>query len=252
MKVVILAGGFGTRLSEYTELIPKPMVDIGGKPILLHIISLYSKWDYTNFYIALGYKSEIVIQHFKNIAEKIISEKDSEFVCYIKVNKAKIKINLIDTGKDTMTGGRIKRLSKYISDERFMLTYGDGLADINLLELEKFHIKHNKLATITAVQPPARFGSLELDGDKVSAFREKSKLDQSWINGGFFVFESKFLELIDNDETFLEREPLEKASSTDQLRAYRHSGFWQCMDTKRDRDLIQELYEKGNLDVFVK
>ena len=161
-------------------------------------------------------------------------------------------VHLVDTGKETMTGGRIKRLSKYLKDENFMVTYGDGLADINLNELEKFHKNHGKIATITAVQPPARFGGLELDGDKVLSFREKSILDQSWINGGFFIFKKKFIESIEDDQTFLERFPLENIASIDQLRAFKHSGFWQCMDTKRDRDYIQEVYNKDIIDVFLK
>ena len=180
------------------------------------------------------------------IPKKILNKKNIT----IKIHKNEIRVNLINTGINTMTGGRIKRLSRYISDERFMLTYGDGLSNVNLSELEKFHIEHKKLATITAVQPPARFGGLLLNGNKVLSFREKSKLDQSWINGGFFIFESKFIEFIKNDETFLEREPLENVASKDQLRAYKHEGFWQCMDTKRDLDYMQEIYAKGKIDVF--
>ncbi len=251
MKVVILAGGFGTRLSEYTESIPKPMVTIGEYPILLHIINIYSKWNYKEFYIALGYKSEIITKYFKSICE-IIFENNELVTCKLNLRNCKIMIHLVDTGNDTMTGGRIKRLSNYLTDGRFMVTYGDGIADVNLYELEKFHISHGKIATITAVQPPARFGGLELDGDKVLSFREKSILDQSWINGGFFIFENKFIEFIENDETFLEKFPLENIASIDELRAFRHSGFWQCMDTKRDRDFIQEIYDLGNIDVFLK
>jgi glucose-1-phosphate cytidylyltransferase len=250
MKVVILAGGFGTRLSEYTDLIPKPMVEIGGKPLLIHIIGLYSRSKHSDFYVALGYKSEVIISYFKSIADEIILENKDETICALKIHKNEIRVNLINTGINTMTGGRIKRLSRYISDERFMLTYGDGLSNVNLSELEKFHIQHKKLATITAVQPPARFGGLLLNGNKVLSFREKSKLDQSWINGGFFIFESEFIEFIKNDETFLEREPLESVASKDQLRAYKHEGFWQCMDTKRDLDYMQEIYAKGKIDVF--
>ena len=222
MKVVLLAGGFGTRLSEYTHKIPKPMVEIGGKPILWHIMKHYAKYDFKDFYIALGYKGNIIRNYFKN--------KFSDW-----------NIKFIETGKNTMTGGRIKRLTKFLSNETFMMTYGDGLSDINLNKLLKFHRKNKKLVTLTAVRPPARFGAIKLKGNQVSYFKEKSKLDEGWINGGFFVMESKFLKFIKNDHTYLEREPLEKMSKKKQLAAFKHKGFWQCMDTRRDKDKLSEI-----------
>ena len=222
MKVVILAGGFGTRLSEYTKTIPKPMIKVGGKPMILHIMKLYAKHGFKDFYIALGYKGEII--------KKFFSKKFFNW-----------KINLIDTGKNTMTGGRLKRLKKYIGKETFMMTYGDGLSNVNLKKLLKFHKKNKKLVTLSAVRPPARFGALKLKGKKVSYFKEKSKLDEGWINGGFFVMEPEFLNFIKNDNTYLEREPLEKATKKKQLMAFRHQGFWQCMDTKRDKDKLNKI-----------
>ena len=222
MKVVILAGGFGTRLSEYTKTIPKPMVDIAGKPMLLHIMKQYAKYGFKDFYIALGYKGKTIKKFFNK-------------------NFYDWKINLIETGKKTMTGGRLKRLKKYIGNETFMLTYGDGLSDINLRQLLKFHKKSNKLVTITAVRPSARFGALKLKGQYVSYFKEKSKLDEGWINGGFFVMEPEFLKFIKNDNTYLEREPLEIMTKKKQLAAFRHEGFWQCMDTKRDKDKLDKI-----------
>ena len=193
MKVVLLAGGLGTRLSEYTKTMPKPMIKIGGKPILFHIMKQYAKYGYKDFYIALGYRGEVI--------KKFFNKKFFDW-----------NINLIETGTKTMTGGRLKRMKRFIGNETFMMTYGDGLSDINLKKLLEFHKKNKKLVTLTAVRPPARFGGLKLSGKYVSYFKEKSKLDEGWINGGFFVMEPKFLKLIKNDSTFLEREPLEKAT----------------------------------------
>ena len=193
MKVVLLAGGFGTRLSEYTITIPKPMINVAGKPILLHIMKFYAKFGFKNFYIALGYKGEMIKKFFK--------KKHYDW-----------NINLIETGKNTMTGGRLKRLQKYIGKETFMMTYGDGLSNVNLRSLINFHKKNKKLVTLTAVRPPARFGALKLKGQNVSYFKEKSKLDEGWINGGFFVMEPKFLKFIKNDKTYLERQPLESVT----------------------------------------
>ena len=215
MKVVILAGGFGTRLSEYTKSIPKPMIKIGGLPILVRIMKHYAKFGFNEFYIALGYK----VNFIKN---------------YFKKNKFNWKVNLIRTGKNTMTGGRLKRLKKYLNGESFFLTYGDGLSDINIIKLLKFHKKNKKLVTVTAVRPPARFGALKLKGNFVSYFKEKSRMDEGWINGGFFVVNFNFLNFIKNDKTYLEREPLEKISKLNELSAYRHNGFWQCIDNMRD------------------
>ena len=226
MKIILLAGGFGTRLSEYTDTIPKPMVEIGGKPILWHIMNYYAQYNYKNFVVASGYKGSVIKKYF--------SKKFDDW-----------KIDLIDTGEKTMTGGRVKRLQKIIGNETCMLTYGDGLSNINLNLLIDFHNKHGKLITVSAVRPPARFGSIKLNGDKVIEFKEKSHLDQGWINGGFFVLEPGFFELIDGDETYLEREPLERATSKGELFAYKHDGFWKCMDMKRDKDELEEIYLKG-------
>ena len=228
MKVVLLAGGFGTRLSEYTRTIPKPMIDIDGKPILLHIMKFYAKHGFKNFYIALGYKGEMI--------KKFFNRKFFDW-----------NINFIETGKNTMTGGRLKRLKKYIGKETFMMTYGDGLSNINLKKLLKFHKKNKKLVTLTAVRPPARFGALKLKGHHVSYFKEKSRLDEGWINGGFFVMESEFLKFIKSDNTYLEREPLEQATKKKQLAAFKHGGFWQCMDTKRDRDKLNKVLKSKKI-----
>ena len=227
MKVILLAGGFGTRLSEYTESIPKPMVEIGNKPILWHIMNLYAKYDYKDFLVALGYKGEVIKKYFSNRPEKW-------------------NVELVDTGLDTMTGGRVKRLEKIIGKETFMLSYGDGLSDINLNSLLSFHKSHGKLVTVTAVRPPARFGSLKLKEDQVVNFKEKSQLDVGWINGGFFVIEPEFFKFIKDDKTYLEKEPLEQAAEAGELFAYKHEGFWQCMDTKRDRDKLEEMYLEGS------
>ena len=222
MKVVILAGGFGTRLSEYTKTIPKPMININGKPMLLHIMKFYAKHGFKNFYIALGYRGKII--------KKFFNKKFFDW-----------NINLIETGKNTMTGGRLKRLKKYVGNETFMMTYGDGLSNVNLNKLLKFHKKNKKLVTLTAVRPPARFGALKLKGHNVNYFKEKSQLDEGWINGGFFVMEPKFLKFIKNDNTYLEREPLEQMTKKRQLMAFKHEGFWQCMDTKRDKDKLDKI-----------
>ena len=215
MKVVILAGGLGTRISEYTKFIPKPMIKIAGLPILVHIMNHYSKFGFNEFYIAVGYKGNVIKNYFKN-------------------KKFSWKINLVDTGKKTMTGGRLKRLKKYLKGESFFLTYGDGLSDVNIEKLLEFHKKNKKLVTLTAVRPPARFGALKLKGNFVSYFKEKSRMDEGWINGGFFVVSNKFLNFIENDKTYLEREPLEKIVRIKELSAYRHNGFWQCIDNMRD------------------
>jgi len=228
MKVVLLAGGFGTRLSEYTKTIPKPMIDIDGKPILLHIMKFYAKHGFKNFYIALGYKGEMI--------KKFFNRKFFDW-----------NINLIETGKNTMTGGRLKRLKKYIGKETFMMTYGDGLSNINLKKLLKFHKKNKKLVTLTAVRPPARFGALKLKGHHVSYFKEKSRLDEGWINGGFFVMEPEFLKFIKNDNTYLEREPLEQVTKKKQLAAFKYEGFWQCMDTKRDKDKLDKILKSKKI-----
>ena len=222
MKVIILAGGMGTRLSEYTKSIPKPMVKIKKIPIILHIMNHYSKSGFKDFIIATGYKSKIIEKFFR---KKILNW----------------NVKIIYTGKNTMTGGRLKRLRKVVGNETFMMTYGDGVSNINLKKLIKFHKKNKKMITLTAVRPPARFGAIKINGHLVKHFKEKSKLDEGWINGGFFVIESKFLKFIKNDKTYLEREPLETASKKRQLSAFKHEGFWQCMDTKRDKDYLEKI-----------
>ena len=225
MKVVLLAGGFGTRLSEYTKTIPKPMINVAGKPMIFHIMKQYAKYGFKDFYITLGYKGEII----KNFFNK-------KFFSW--------NVNLIETGKNTMTGGRLKRIKKFIGKETFMMTYGDGLSNVNLKKLLKFHKKNKKLVTLTAVRPPARFGALQLKGDLVSCFKEKSKIDENWINGGFFVMEPGFFKFLKNDHTILERRPLENIAKKKQLAAFKHEGFWQCMDTKKDKDVLNKILSK--------
>lgn len=227
MKVIILAGGFGTRLAEYTSTIPKPMVPIGDKPMLNHIMQIYSNYGHEDFFVALGYKGEVIREYFKSVSNSW-------------------KIKLIDTGSNSMTGGRVKRLQKLIGRETFMLTYGDGLSDVNITDLIAFHKNHGKLVTVTAVRPPARFGALRLKESEVISFKEKSQLTESWINGGFFVIEPDFFNMIDGDDTVLERGPLEKAASMNELMAFRHEGFWQCMDHRLDKDLLDEMCKSGN------
>ena len=227
MKVVILAGGFGTRISEYTKTIPKPMILVNKKPLLLHIMQHYAKYGFTNFYIALGYKGSVIKNYFKN-------------------KKFRWNINLIDTGLKTMTGGRLKKLKKFFKkNETFMMTYGDGISNVNIKKLLTFHKKNKKLVTLTAVRPPARFGVIKLKGNFVNYFKEKSKMDEGWINGGFFVMNAKFLNSIKNSQTFLEKEPLERATKQKQLAAFKHRGFWQCMDTKRDKYKLDEILKKN-------
>jgi len=240
MKVIILAGGLGTRISEYTKLIPKPMIKIANKPLLIHIIELYLKFKYEDFYIALGYKSNVVTKYFKNFKK---FNKKFKF----KVKNKTCTITLVYTGKRTLTGGRIKRLEKFINkDENFMFTYGDGISNVNLKKLELFHKKHNKLVTVTAVRPPARFGELIINNTKVVSFKEKPQVAQGWINGGFLIAKKSFFKLIKGDSTILEKQPLEKSASLDQLRAFKYNGFWKCVDTKRDKDVLESVYYKNN------
>lgn len=230
MKVVILAGGLGTRISEYTKTIPKPMVLISGKPLIYYIMKHYAKYGFKEFYIALGYKGKVIKDYFNK-------------------NFSDWKINLIDTGLNTMTGGRLKRLTKLLGDETFMLTYGDGLSNVNLKKLLKFHKTNKKTVSMTAVRPPARFGAIKFNGNKVSYFKEKSKLDEGWINGGFFVMEPKFLRLIKDDKTTLEREPLETISKKGELLAFKHHDFWLCMDTKRDKINLEEIIKSKKIKI---
>ncbi len=225
MKIVILAGGLGTRLSEYTKTIPKPMVKVAGEPLIFHIMKHYAKYGFKEFYVALGYKGEVIQKFFKK-------------------KKTDWKITLVKTGQNTMTGGRLKRLQKYLQKETFMVTYGDGISNLNLGKLLRFHKKNKKMVTVTAVRPPARFGAIKLNGNRVKYFKEKSTLDEGWINGGFFVMEPDFLNYIKNDKTFLEKDPLEKITKKNQLMAYKHFDFWQCVDTKRDKDFLDKNLKK--------
>lgn len=250
MKVVILAGGFGTRLSEETDIKPKPMVEIGGKPILWHIMKTYSSYGFNDFVICLGYKGYMIKEWFANYFLHM-----SDVTIDLKNNDMKVhenyaepwKITLIDTGDNTMTGGRLKRVQEYVDDEAFMLTYGDGVGDIDMEKLLEFHKQSGKKATLTAVQPLGRFGALELDEkSKILSFKEKPKGDGAWINGGFFVLEPDVFNYIDGDRTVWEREPLEGLSKDRELVAYRHTGFWQPMDTLRDKLHLQNLLDSGN------
>lgn len=225
MNIVILAGGLGSRLSEITKTIPKPMVKINGKPILVRIMKHFAKYGFKNFYIALGYKGKVIKKYFAK-------------------NNFGWNINLINTGKKTMTGGRLRRLTKYLKKETFLMTYGDGLSDVNLNKLLKFHRKNNKLVTLTAVRPPARFGNLKIKGHNVEYFREKFNTDEGWINGGFFVIEPEFLKYIKNDKTYLEKEPLEILAKKKQLIAFKHKHFWQCMDTLRDKINLEKILKQ--------
>lgn len=244
MKVVILAGGFGTRLSEYTESIPKPLVDIGGLPMLWHVMSIYAKYGFNDFVVALGYKSQLIKDYFRNYHEL-----NSDFSVSLNTGEIHIEsarklpwnISLVDTGLETMTGGRLKRLKKYLGSSPFFLTYGDGLCSVSIGRLLQFHKSHGCLATVTAVRPPARFGELRIANSVVESFEEKPQMGGGWISGGFFVFEPQVIDLIDDDSTMLEREPMRRLTETGNLRAYKHDGFWQCMDTKRDHTYLTQL-----------
>ena len=245
MKVILLAGGFGTRLSEYTESLPKPMASIGGKPILWHIMKNYAYFGHKDFYIALGYKAEVIKEYFLNYrtlnADFTVNLRTGDVTTH-KLNEVDWKVTLEDSGLHTMTGGRVKLMKPFIGNETFLLTYGDGLSDVNLDALINFHKSHGKLITMTAVRPVARFGELELDSDQVTSFEEKPQLHEGWINGGFFVMEPECMELIEGDDIMLEREPLVEAAKQGELMAYRHEGFWQCMDTKRDYEHLNKLW----------
>ena len=249
MKVILLAGGLGTRLAEYTDFIPKPMVPVGGKPILWHIMQRYARFEHKDFYVALGYKAEVIKEYFLNyraLNSDFSVDLASGEVTPHQVDPVDWRVTLVDTGEKSMTGGRVKRLQKFIGNETCMLTYGDGVADIDLGELLAFHRSHGKMVTVSAVRPSARFGELELDDARVASFKEKPQIHEGWINGGFFVIEPTFFEMIAGDSTFLEREPLESVAAMDELRAYKHYGFWQCMDTKRDKDSLEEMFLKGD------
>ena len=248
MKVILLAGGFGTRLSEYTESLPQPMVRIGGKPILWHIMKTYAHFGHTNFYIALGYKAEVIKEyflHYKTMNADFTVDLGEGTVTSHQLDELDWKVTLVDTGLHTMTGGRVRRMKPYIGNETCLLTYGDGLSNVDLNQLTTFHKSHGKMITVTAVHPGARFGELEMKEEQVTSFQEKPQTGQGWINGGYFVIEPEFFELIDKDMTILEKKPLERAAQMGELMAFRHNGFWQCMDTKRDRDNLEEFWKTG-------
>lgn len=248
MKVVLLAGGFGTRLSEYTDIIPKPMVTVGGRPILWHIMRTYAHFGHKDFYLALGYKAELIKEyflHYRSLNADFTVDLTTGAVSPHQTDDVDWQVTLVHTGLESMTGGRVKRLQSFIGNEPFMLTYGDGVADIDVDALLKFHRSHGKMVTVTAVHPGARFGELKIESDQVRSFQEKPQMGQGWINGGYFVIQPEFFDLIAGDSTILEREPLEQAARMGELMAYRHEGFWQCMDTKRDRDSLEELWQSG-------
>src|SRR5258707_10405528 len=249
MKVVILAGGLGTRLAEETEIRPKPMVEIGGRPILWHIMQHYGFYDFNEFYIALGYKGEVIKRYFLDyysLSSDISINLQHGKVEMLNTNSEHWKVHLVDTGLATMTGGRIKRLEPYLKDDTFMVTYGDGVCNVNLPDLLHFHKSHGLVGTVTAVRPPARFGGLELDGEKVKTFTEKPQVGEGWINGGFLVFEPTIFNYLADDTTILEAQALEQLSKVGQLAAYRHESFWQCMDTLRDKRILEDLWQSNN------
>jgi glucose-1-phosphate cytidylyltransferase len=248
VKIVILAGGMGTRLAEETELRPKPMVEIGGKPILWHIMKHYAHFGFTEFALALGYKGEIIKRYFLDYAHvnsNFIVQLGSGDVLRRETCRENWTIHLVDTGLNTITGGRIKRLAGVIGYETFMMTYGDGVANVKITELLKFHRSHGKLATVTAVRPPARYGALLFEGDRVIEFTEKPQAGEGWINGGFFVLEPGVFEYIAGDATHWEGEPLERLAADGQLMAFRHEDFWKSMDTVRDLKLLEGMWSSG-------
>jgi len=248
MKAVILAGGLGTRLSEETLLKPKPMVEIGGKPIIWHIMKSYSSYGVNDFIICCGYKGYMIKEYFSSYHNSDITYNLADNTQIIHKNEAeRWKVTLIDTGELTMTGGRLKRVGEYLSDsEPFCFTYGDGLADLDIAKLIEFHRSHKRQATITAVLPPARFGALELDENRVTGFLEKPASERGFINGGFFVLEPSVVDLISDDTTIWEREPMELLAQEDNLRAYKHKGFWSPMDTLREKNQLEKLWSTGN------
>jgi glucose-1-phosphate cytidylyltransferase len=248
MKTAILAGGVGSRLAEETESKPKPMVEVGGRPILWHIMMHYAHFGHSDFIIALGYKGEYIKRYMIDYGlteDDLTIQVGTGDVLRHGNRRPDWTVDLVDTGQQTMTGGRIKRLRPYIDNETFFLTWGDGVSDVNIDDLLKFHRHHGKLATVTAVRPPARFGCMVFEGDRVTEFSEKPQTSEGWINGAFFVLEPEVFDYIEGDNTAWEREPMERLARDGQLMAYRHSGFWQCMDTLRDRKLLENLWQSG-------
>ncbi|MDH4981857.1 glucose-1-phosphate cytidylyltransferase [Hyphomicrobium sp. D-2] len=248
MQIVILAGGMGTRLAEETDKRPKPMVEIGGRPIIWHIMKIYSHWGFNDFIICLGYKGYLIKEYFHNYflhqADVTVDLSSGATEIHRQLSEP-WKVTLVDTGEQTQTGGRLGRVEKYLRDDTFGLTYGDGVADVNIPDVLKFHRNHGRQATVTAVRPARRFGALHLENDKVTAFEEKPHADGGWINGGFFVLSRDVLSRIDGDATIWERAPMEALARDDQLRAYRHEGFWHPMDTLRDKQFLEELWDSN-------
>ncbi len=250
MKVLILAGGYGTRISEESDIKPKPMIEIGGKPILWHIMKHYSSYGFNEFVILLGYKSYMIKEYFANyyLHNSDVTIDTAKKSIEVHNNYSENwKITLLETGLDTMTGGRVKRARDYINNETFMLTYGDGVSDVNINDLIKFHKAHGKKATMTAIQPEGKFGALRIeDNNQISNFLEKPKGDGAWINGGFFVCEPSVIDLIENDHTIFERSPLETLATTGNLFSFKHSGFWKCMDTLKDKNDLNAMWAQGS------
>ncbi|MEK7671158.1 MAG: glucose-1-phosphate cytidylyltransferase [Bacteroidota bacterium] len=249
MKVGILAGGVGSRLTEETEIKPKPMVEIGGRPIIWHVMRHYAHYGFKDFVIALGYKGEYIKKYMVDYSALTGNLRVNLKTGQVDMHggyRPDWSVELVDTGIVTLTGGRIKRLKPYLGNETFMLTWGDGVSDVNLRDLLAFHKKHGKLATLTAVRPPARFGHLKFDGDRISSFEEKPQTAEGWINGAFFVLEPGVFDYIDGDDTQWEKEPMERLAADEQLMAYKHASFWQCMDTLRDKRLLEDLWYRGS------
>jgi glucose-1-phosphate cytidylyltransferase len=249
MKVAILAGGAGTRLAEETSVRPKPMVEIGGQPILWHILKHYSHHGFNDFVIALGYKGEYIkrwMQEYATMGTSMTVRTGTGTVMRHEPDPIDWNVDLIDTGAATLTGGRIKRLRPWLGDGTFMLTWGDGVSDVDLTRLLAFHRAHGKLATVTAVRPPARYGYMEFDGDRVAKFSEKPQMAEGWINGAFFVLEPGVLDYIDGDDMMFEHAPMERLAADGQLMAYKHDSFWQCMDTLREKQILQNLWDSGH------
>lgn len=254
MKVAILAGGFGTRLQEETLTKPKPMIEIGGQPLLWHIMKIYAAYGLTDFAVALGYKGDVIKNYFlshRHMSQDLTVKLGSGEIETHDSSREDWTVQLVSTGTNTLTGGRLRRLSHVLGKETFMFTYGDGLANINIHSLLEFHKKHGRLATVTAVRPPARFGSITFDGDRVARFEEKPQVGEGWINGGFFVLEPEVLSYISGDDVSWEREPMQRLAEEGQLVGYRHEGFWQSIDTLRDMQLMERIWESGNVPWMV-